>query len=35
MLDKLTDAEIVKAWNEEIHLANYVNENYRNRKGLL
>lgn len=27
---KLTDKEIVKAWNEEIHLANYVNENYRN-----
>jgi hypothetical protein len=28
--EKLTDEEIVKAWNEEINLANYVNENYRN-----
>lgn len=26
----MTDKEIIKAWNEEIHLANYVNEDYRN-----
>lgn len=26
----MIDNEIVKAWNEEIHLANYVDESYRN-----
>ena len=26
----MTDKEIIKAWDEELHLANYVNENYRN-----
>ena len=30
MAEKLTDKEIINAWNEEIHLANYVNEAYRN-----
>lgn len=30
LANNLTNNEIISAWNEELHLANYVNDNYRN-----